>query len=244
MERRMRIDLGLAAKQLEELCETLREAGVDIIELSSEKHCIQQSLFTGDAAICINGTALITRPRKNGNRLLEISNLLSQLAWQVVETPQASEHNREIVLEGSDVLYTGKEVFVGIRKNGTNMEGAFIVARTFSDLAVIPIALPGSQPLRHYVSLISADVLAVGSSKEAKQVIQRMEREATFRYKTFTVENDKAVNCLNVNDYKFQILHESIQMVGITANELVKIGNPISRFVLLTMKMKTLKSLW
>ncbi|VIO89491.1 ATP-dependent DNA helicase, RecQ family protein [Brugia malayi] len=254
MEKRIRIDLDLAAKQMEELCETLREAGVDIIELSAEERCIQQSLFTGDAAICINGTALITRPRKNGNRLLEISNLLNQLAWQVVETPQASEHNKEIVLEGSDVLYTGKEVFVGIRKNGTNMEGALIVARTFSDLAVIPITLPGNQPLRHYVSLISADVLAVGSSKEAKQVIQRMEREATFRYKTFTVKHDEAVNCLNVNDYviyredtpetKFQILHESLQMAGITANELVKIGSPISRFVLLTMKMKTLKSLW
>ncbi|VDK84837.1 unnamed protein product, partial [Litomosoides sigmodontis] len=66
-----RVDLALAGKQLKELCETLREAGVDIIELSSEKRCVQQSLFPGDAAICINGTALITRPRKNGSRLLE-----------------------------------------------------------------------------------------------------------------------------------------------------------------------------
>uniref|UniRef100_A0A0R3RRP9 Dimethylargininase n=1 Tax=Elaeophora elaphi TaxID=1147741 RepID=A0A0R3RRP9_9BILA len=253
-ERRIKVDLALAEKQLEELCETLREAGVDIIELSPEERCVQQSLFAGDAAICINGTALITRPRKSGSRLLEIGNLLNQLAWQVVETPQFSENNKEIVLEGSDLLYTGKEVFVGIRKNGTNMEGALVVARTFSDLAVIPITLPGNQPLRQYVSLISADVLAVGSSKEAKQVIQRMEREATFRYKTLTVKHDEAVNCLNVNDYaiyrqdtpetKFQILHEPIQMVGITAGELAKIGSPISRFVLLTMKMKILKSLW
>ncbi|VDP14305.1 unnamed protein product [Onchocerca flexuosa] len=254
MEKKTKIDLSLAEKQLEELCETLREAGVDIIELSPEEHCLQHNLFTGDAAICINGTALITRPKKNGSRLHEISNLLNQLAWQVIETPQASEHNKEVVLEGSDVLYTGKEVFVGIRKNGTNMEGALVVARTFSDLAVIPITLPGNQPLRHYVSLISTDVLTVGSSKEAKQVIQRMERQATFRYKTLTVKNDDAVNCLNVNDYviyrqdtpdaKFQILHEPIQMVGITADELAKIGSPISRLVLLTTKMKTLKSLW
>lgn len=28
-----------------------------------------------------------------------------------------------------------------------------------------------------------------------------MEREATFRYKTLTVNHDEAVNCLNVNDY-------------------------------------------
>ncbi|OZC07976.1 hypothetical protein X798_04972 [Onchocerca flexuosa] len=228
MEKKTKIDLSLAEKQLEELCETLREAGVDIIELSPEEHCLQHNLFTGDAAICINGTALITRPKKNGIGFMYgasdclISNLLNQLAWQVIETPQASEHNKEVVLEGSDVLYTGKEV----------------VARTFSDLAVIPITLPGNQPLRHYVSLISTDVLTVGSSKEAKQ---RMERQATFRYKTLTVKNDDAVNCLNVNDYviyrqdtpdaKFQILHEPIQMVGITADELAKIGSPISRLV-------------
>lgn len=28
-----------------------------------------------------------------------------------------------------------------------------------------------------------------------------MEREATFRYKTLTVDHDEAVDCLNVNDY-------------------------------------------
>lgn len=31
-------------------------------------------------------------------------------------------------------------------------------------------------------------------------IIQRMEREATFRYKTLTVEHDEAANCLNVNE--------------------------------------------
>uniref|UniRef100_A0A915PLJ3 ATP-dependent DNA helicase n=1 Tax=Setaria digitata TaxID=48799 RepID=A0A915PLJ3_9BILA len=250
MEKKIKVDLALAEKQLEELSETLREAGVDIIELSPEERCVQQSLFTGDAAICINGTALITRPRKNGSRLLEISNLLSQLAWQVIETPRTSDHNKEVVLEGSDVLYTGKEIFVGIRKNGTNMEGALVVARTFSDLAVIPIILPGNQPLRHYVSLISANVLAVGSSREAKQVVQiifnfqRMEREATFRYKTLTLKHDEAANCLNVNDYVIYRLDTPETMVGVTAGELTKIGSHLSRFVLLTMKIKMLKSLW
>lgn len=253
LEKKTKVDLALARRQLQELSGALREAGVDIIELSPEEDCVQQSLFTGDAAICINGTALITRPSKRGSRIPEISSLLGQLAWQVVETP-ASEHGKDVVLEGSDVLYTGKEIFVGIRKNGTNLEGALAVGRAFSDLAVIPISVPGNHPLRYYVSLVSAGVLAVGSSKEAKQVVQRMEREATFRYKTLTVEHDEAVNCLNVNDsviYRqdtpdttFQILHEPVHLVGVTACELVKIGSPVSRFFLLTAKIRTMKSLW
>lgn len=52
--------------------------------------------------------------------------MLKQLAWQVVETPKVSKQRKVIVLEASDVLYTGKEVFVGIRRNGTNMEGALV----------------------------------------------------------------------------------------------------------------------
>uniref|UniRef100_A0A0N5CTC0 Dimethylargininase n=1 Tax=Thelazia callipaeda TaxID=103827 RepID=A0A0N5CTC0_THECL len=229
------------------------QAGVDIIELSPEEGCLQQSLFTGDAAICINGTALITRPSKRGCRFSEISSLLGQLSWQVVETP-ASEHGKDVVLEGSDVLYTGREIFVGVRKNGTNMEGALVVGRTFSDLAVIPISLAGSQPLRHYISFVSNDVLSVCNCKEAKLIVQRMEREATFRYKTLTVEHDEAGNCLSVNDSviyrqdvpetKFQVLQERVQLMGIIASELSKIGKPISRFILLTAKINTLKSLW
>lgn len=59
---------------------------------------------------------------------LQISSLLNNLAWQVVEAP-ATAHGKEVVLEGSDVLFTGKEIFVGIRKNGTNMEGALVGCR-------------------------------------------------------------------------------------------------------------------
>lgn len=35
-------------------------------------------------------------------------------------------HGKQVYLEGSDVLFTGKEIFVGIRKNGTNTEGALV----------------------------------------------------------------------------------------------------------------------
>lgn len=95
------------------------------------------------------------------------------------------EHGKSVVLEGSDVVYTGKEIFVGIRKNGTNTEGALvnfyvkylknefkILARTFADLSVIPIPLNGNYPLKYYVSLAAEDILAVGSEKESQAVLR------------------------------------------------------------------------
>uniref|UniRef100_A0A915AHJ3 Dimethylargininase n=1 Tax=Parascaris univalens TaxID=6257 RepID=A0A915AHJ3_PARUN len=251
-DKKANVDFAVASKQLDDLSETLREAGVDVVELSPQDDCTQQSLYVDDAAVVINGTALITRPKKAGSRIHEITSVLEELSWQVIEAP-ANDHGKPVVLEGSDVLFTGKEIFVGTRKNGTNMEGAMVVGRTFSDLAVIPIALPGADPLKHYVSLVSTEVLAVGSSKEAKLVLQRIEREATFRYKTLTVEYDEAVSCFNVNDHiiyrqdtpdtRFQVLQEPLQVWGVTMSELVKLGNPATRFCLLVKKMKALKSL-
>lgn len=54
-----------------------------------------------------------------------MSQLLKELTWDVQEAPK-QEHGRPVVLEGSDVLFTGREIFVGIRKNGTNTEGALV----------------------------------------------------------------------------------------------------------------------
>jgi hypothetical protein len=42
-----------------------------------------------------------------------------------LESPE-QENGKNVVLEGSDVLYTGKEIFVGLRKNGTNTEGGLV----------------------------------------------------------------------------------------------------------------------
>lgn len=36
---------------------------------------------------------------------------------------------------------------------------------------VVPITLPGDLPLKHYVSMITTDVIAVGSSKDAEDVL-------------------------------------------------------------------------
>jgi hypothetical protein len=54
-----------------------------------------------------------------------MAQLLRGLTWDVQMTPK-QEHGKPVVLEGSDVLFTGREIFVGIRKNGTNTEGALV----------------------------------------------------------------------------------------------------------------------
>lgn len=54
------------------------------------------------------------------------------------------------------------------------------------------------------------DILCVGASKEAKEILKRMEREATFSYQTLTVSEDEAANCLYING---TLIHRAIEEI-------------------------------
>ncbi|CAK5090909.1 unnamed protein product [Meloidogyne enterolobii] len=246
-----KIDLALAAKQHQDLSDTLRESGVEVIELPPEEDCPVQNLFADDIAILINGTALLTRPKsqnkKNSTtRANEFIAHLNVLAWQVMDTP-THLHGKQVYLEGSDVLFTGKEIFVGIRKNGTNTEGALHVAKTFADFSVIPINIGSNLPLKSRLSVATNDVLVIGKDKESQNILQRIERDATFRYKVLTIDNEEAITCLNVNnrllfrhdlnEMKFGVLQPPVELWGVTMEELNKLGSPFTRYCLLINKL-------
>lgn len=54
------------------------------------------------------------------------------------------------------------------------------------------------------------DVLCVGASKEAQEVLKRIEREAIYSYQTLTVPEDVAANCLYVNG---TLIHRAIEEI-------------------------------
>ncbi|KAI1723415.1 N(G),N(G)-dimethylarginine dimethylaminohydrolase 1 [Ditylenchus destructor] len=243
-----KIDFELARKQQEDLNDTLREAHVELVEIFPEENCAVHSLFVDDSVVFINGTALITRPKKGAATLAHLLPIVRELAWNVVETPQ-QEHGKTVVLEGSDVLFTGKEIFVGIRKNGTNTEGALVLARVFPEFSVVGIPISSHNiPLKQSVSVAATDVLVVSKGKDSQAILKRIERDATFRYKVLTVESDEATNCINVNDHlifrhdlnemKFRVLQQPTELWGVTIPEMLKIGAPMSRFCLLLNKIK------
>ncbi|CAD5229797.1 unnamed protein product [Bursaphelenchus okinawaensis] len=238
-----KVDLEKARKQFDDLNETLREAGIEVLELEPEENTHLHNLYLDDTAVIINGTALLCRPKKKHTRTAEVASYLRDIVWQIVETPE-KENNKEVVLEGSDVVFTGKEIFVGVRKHGTNVEGAVIVARTWPDLPVIPIQL----------TVASTGVLSMGKTKEAMVVRQRIERESTFRYKVLSIDADEHINCINANHHlifrnensdnsKYRLLQAPTELWGIGVDELVKLGAPFSRFCLLARRISSLKQL-
>lgn len=54
------------------------------------------------------------------------------------------------------------------------------------------------------------DVLCVGASKEAQEVLKRMEREATFSYQTLTLPEDSAANVLYING---TLVHRNLEEI-------------------------------
>ena len=102
-------------------------------------------------------------------------------------------------VDGGDVLFTGREFFVGISRR-TNESGAKAVADAFPEFPVTPIPIPGKiLHLKSCMSMAGPGILAVSQSVECQEILKKMEREATYRYSTITVPEDVGANVLYVN---------------------------------------------
>ena len=113
-------------------------------------------------------------------------------------------------LAGSDVLFTGREFFVGVG-GATNMEGALAVAATWPEFPCTPVKVgmagsgsllqvEGSRALGEHVSLAGPGLLSVGLGQHSRNLVRRLEREATVSYQTLTLPEEDAANCLYANN--------------------------------------------
>ncbi|CAJ0609588.1 unnamed protein product [Cylicocyclus nassatus] len=237
-------------KQSEGLVETLREAGVSISEFCPANGSSVSSLFVGDAAVSVYGTTLLCRPKKPGISQQELRRILPKCCRTIQECPEFVD-GKAVVLEGGDVFFTGQEIFVGIRKHGTNFDGAKVVARVFCDHAVIPIHMSDkAQSLRYYVSLVAPGILAIGTSKEAQNILKVLEAETMLRYRIIPVKDDEGVNCILVNNRlifhqnraaaKFTALQSNgLELWTVDVPDLLKAGAPLPRHILLIRELQT-----
>ena len=113
-------------------------------------------------------------------------------------------------------VFLGREIFVGVSQR-TNISGALAVASAFPEYYVTPINIPRKvMHLKSCVSMAGSDILCVGSSPEAQEVLrvifnefilkivlthclQRIASEASFPYTTITVHDNESANVLYIN---------------------------------------------
>ncbi|KAH0519456.1 N(G),N(G)-dimethylarginine dimethylaminohydrolase 1 [Microtus ochrogaster] len=118
---------------------------------------------------------------------------LEKLQLNIVEMK-----DENATLDGGDVLFTGREFFVGLSKR-TNQRGAEILADTFKDYAVSTVPVADSLHLKSFCSMAGPNLIAIGSSESAQKALKIMQQMSDHRYDKLTVPDDMAANCIYLN---------------------------------------------
>lgn len=153
-------------------------------------------MFVEDIAVVCNGTALVTKPG-HPTREKEVEYMRSILKNEL-ELPVIEIQDPKATLDGGDVLFTGKEFFVGL-SGRTNQAGACALASAFPEFPCVPIKVDNFLHLKTMITMAGPDVMCVGPSAEARDSLKRIEREATFRYQILTLPEDEASNVVFAN---------------------------------------------
>ncbi|XP_015786561.1 N(G),N(G)-dimethylarginine dimethylaminohydrolase 1 [Tetranychus urticae] len=190
------VNLAEARREHLDLTKILRSLGVDVIELPADES-LPDSPYIEDTAAVYNGIALICRPGHPA-RARE-TDTIKAIIKKELDLPVIQIADPKATLDGGDVLFTGKEFFVGI-SGRTNEAGARALAAAFPEYPVTPIRVPNKLVhLKSCMSMAGPDILCISSTPEAREILKLMEREATFRYATLTVPDNGAANVTFVN---------------------------------------------
>lgn len=122
----------------------VRSLGLDVLELPPDESNAA-SVFTQDLAVVVNGIALMCRPSASRDgkccakiRQIEVDTMRAVLRKELNQAVVEPRWSATALLSGSDVLFTGREFFVGLSDH-TNMEGALAVASTWPEYPCTPI---------------------------------------------------------------------------------------------------------
>lgn len=189
------VDFARAERQHELYVGVLgSKLGLQVVQLPADES-LPDCVFVEDVAVVCEETALITRPgapsrRKEVDMMKEA---LEKLQLNIVEMK-----DENATLDGGDVLFTGREFFVGLSKR-TNQRGAEILADTFKDYAVSTVPVADSLHLKSFCSMAGPNLIAIGSSESAQKALKIMQQMSDHRYDKLTVPDDMAANCIYLN---------------------------------------------
>lgn len=251
LQKRGNINIDKAKKQHEVFVSTLRELGLDVIELPPDEN-LPDCGFVEDTVVICNGTALMAKFGDcDRQREVEIiKNVIKkELIIPVVEIEESTAR-----LEGGDVLFTGREFFVGLSQ-WTNEDGAKAVASAFPEYPCVPIKVTGDKHLKYYITMAEPEVLCVSKSKESQEILKRIEREASFSYQTLTLPEEEAANILYINGSiihrsekeipkSFKVLTDKIDipLKSIQATEMSKLTTGITSCCIVLRRSKFIRS--
>ncbi|XP_013080460.2 N(G),N(G)-dimethylarginine dimethylaminohydrolase 1-like isoform X1 [Biomphalaria glabrata] len=247
------LDLEKTRQEYETIREVLKNCDINIIELVEDEN-YPDCCFVDDTAVVIGNTALIARPGHSSRQgeVGEIRKVLKgDLKMNVVEI-----QNPKATLDGGDVLFTGKEIFVGVGKR-TNDFGAQAVAEAFPEYAVSKVNFANCQALhlKDVFNMAGRNVMAVAPGPDVQLVLRQMQDVADYPYNVMQMDTTLATDMLFVNghlihhvrnemgDKSYGALDEKILWPRhhVQFSELSKVGGTIGSLALLITRTRNPK---
>ncbi|XP_042273283.1 N(G),N(G)-dimethylarginine dimethylaminohydrolase 1 isoform X3 [Thunnus maccoyii] len=133
------------------------------------------------------------REEGGAGKVEAMTGALKELNMNIVEMT-----DENATLDGGDVLFTGREFFVGLSKR-TNQRGAEILADAFKDYAVSTVPVLEGLHLKSFCSMGGPGLIVIGSSEPAQKALKIMQQMSDHRYDKLTVPDDHAANCIYMN---------------------------------------------
>lgn len=188
------IDYEKATKEHDHYVHTLQQIGLEVTILPADES-LPDCVFVEDTAVVWESKALITNPGHHSRKpeTLAIRQHLEKMGLEIVVMESPAE------LDGGDVLFTGKEFFVGLSKR-TNEDGIEALRKAFPNYPVHGIEIRDeSLHLKSMMSMASDEMIAIGPSPSASYALTEMKGKAKFQYTFLNVSHDAAANCLWIN---------------------------------------------
>jgi dimethylargininase len=106
-------------------------------------------------------------------------------------------------LDGGDVLFTGKDIFVGLSRR-TNEEGIRQLSAAFPLYKTYPISVTEGLHLKSFMSAFERDILVVGDCPAGRRAVDEIKRkvcsEDVNRYDFVFLPDVVAANILRIGD--------------------------------------------
>jgi dimethylargininase len=194
------VDMEKARLQHSHYVSRIRQLVPEVLVLpadNSQPDCV----FVDDPAVVCNSVALICRMGHESRRseAAVLKEALETLGLQTVEMTEPAK------MDGGDVLFTGREFFVGLSSR-TNREGLEFLASVFSQYKVTSVGVHDCLHLQSLATMAGDDIIAIADVPAGRQAWKDISQLGAFKYTPLWIPDLEAANVMYVNGC---VLHRS-----------------------------------
>ena len=199
------VDYAKAVDQHALYMDHLREAvgrGSDGVYVCAAEEKYPDCVFVEDAAVVSGPTTAVSTTIGAESRRGEEVGVLDALLHSGIEQALIMRDENRAFLDGGDVLYTGRHVFVGLSER-TNVQGCKWLRKSFPPhVPIIPVPVINNLHLKCMLTAIDENNIVVANTRKAvtltKKIFDSIGDDADD-YNVHLVENDVAANVLRCN---------------------------------------------